>query len=155
MAMSRAMVEKFVAGFADGSVRCSAPDTFDDMQVGKWFTRYLKQKVLTVHEDGFHQSAPENFHPYRLAHEELLSFHKFKMQLGEKDKSFMAKKLDRLRDWWAEFLGIVNSTLDQAQPWRRARIATAAAVSARAWGVAATAPATHRRAIRTRRSPRS
>ena len=38
-----------------------------------------------------------------------------KVIVAKKDKSFMAKKLDRLRDWWAEFLGIVNSTLDQAQ----------------------------------------
>jgi hypothetical protein len=44
---------------------CGAPDTYDDMQVGKWFTRHLMGKVLTVHEEGFHQvrlARPSNTH---------------------------------------------------------------------------------------------
>lgn len=81
MAMSRpALLQR--NGNADCS--CIAPDTYDDMQVGKWFTSRLGIKA--VHEEGFHQANPDHYHPMRLAHEELLSFHKFAMLPPPNDK---------------------------------------------------------------------
>jgi hypothetical protein len=46
--MSYKMLEKFI----DGNVQCSAPDTFDDMQMGRWAKQL---DVVPVHDDRFHQ----------------------------------------------------------------------------------------------------
>ena len=86
---------------------CSAPDTYDDMQMGKWFTSRLG--VAAVHEEGFHQAAPEHYHPLRLAHEELLSFHKFVRQDPPNDRKIdIAKTVAR----YAKEL-IKNPSLEQ------------------------------------------
>ena len=52
--------------------------------MGKWFTSRLGIKA--VHEEGFHQANPDHYHPVRLAHEELLSFHKFVMLAPPNDR---------------------------------------------------------------------
>ena len=55
------------------------------MQVGKWFTAHLG--IAAVHEEGFHQADPDNYHELRLAHEELLSFHKFTKRPPPNDRT--------------------------------------------------------------------
>ena len=60
---------------ADAKCECAAPDTYDDMQLGRWMAQL---SVPAVHEEGFHQAAPSTYVPEILNDQNLLSFHKFK-----------------------------------------------------------------------------
>ena len=44
------------------------------MQFGLWMGRI---RIAAVHEDGFHQAKPPEYHPTTLAHNTAVSFHKF------------------------------------------------------------------------------
>eukprot|EP00465_Bigelowiella_longifila_P009721 CAMPEP_0185274908 /NCGR_PEP_ID=MMETSP1359-20130426/52875_1 /TAXON_ID=552665 /ORGANISM="Bigelowiella longifila, Strain CCMP242" /LENGTH=116 /DNA_ID=CAMNT_0027868059 /DNA_START=52 /DNA_END=399 /DNA_ORIENTATION=+ len=53
---------------------CPYPDTPDDMQLGLWM-KYLR--IPAYHENGFHQSEPNNYHQAALSHYPSVSFHRF------------------------------------------------------------------------------
>merc|ERR1711990_1035674 len=71
MAMSRPAL---LARNSNPELKCAAPDTFDDMQVGRWMTQ---AGISAVHEEGFHQARPDQYHPTILEHQDPVSFHKF------------------------------------------------------------------------------
>lgn len=76
MALSGVALSKLAAC---SSCTCSRPNAPDDMVLGTW----LKTLGVTpVHEEGFHQAEPHNYHPEVLAHAEAaVSFHRFGLQL--------------------------------------------------------------------------
>ena len=55
---------------------CPSDDMYDDMMMGRWFHDI---EINAAHEEGFHQTTADNYHPIRLAHDKPLSFHKFVM----------------------------------------------------------------------------
>mmetsp|Transcript_55477 Transcript_55477/g.179921 ORF Transcript_55477/g.179921 Transcript_55477/m.179921 type:complete len:511 (+) Transcript_55477:65-1597(+) len=80
---------------------CTRPDSPDDMMLGSWFTSL---EVTIVHETGFHQSEPHNYHPevLRLS-EPPVSFHRYNLQLpGSASEEERAK--GRRKNWrqWKE-----------------------------------------------------
>ena len=59
----------------DPELTCVEPDTYDDMQVGRWMSRL---DIKAVHEEGFHQARPEGYHTTLLKNQDpIISFHKF------------------------------------------------------------------------------
>lgn len=71
VALSRTTLKKFLAS----GLQCSAPDTFDDMQMGRWM-RSLS--TAAVHDDRFHQAQPQEYNEFELGQHALASFHKFR-----------------------------------------------------------------------------
>jgi len=68
---------------------CPSDDMYDDMMMGKWFQSI---EINAAHEEGFHQTTPENYHPTRLAQDKPLSFHKFVMDWDGKTESVSLEK---------------------------------------------------------------
>lgn len=76
---------------------CDQPDAPDDMTLGMWFAEL---DVELVHEDGFHQSEPHNFHPEVLgAGGPPVSFHRFNFR----ERVSEAERLKRRRQNWLEW----------------------------------------------------
>lgn len=58
---------------------CRAPNAPDDMTLGSWFTSL---RVPVIHEEGFHQSEPHNYHPQILRYSDKpISFHRYNVRL--------------------------------------------------------------------------
>jgi len=73
---------------------CHTPNSPDDMTLGSWFTGL---QVQAIHEEGFHQAEPHNYHPEVLAlGDPPVSFHRFSMRLPqsspEEEKAALRRK---------------------------------------------------------------
>eukprot|EP00930_Biecheleria_cincta_P057647 TRINITY_DN43547_c0_g1_i1.p1 TRINITY_DN43547_c0_g1~~TRINITY_DN43547_c0_g1_i1.p1 ORF type:complete len:528 (-),score=94.15 TRINITY_DN43547_c0_g1_i1:49-1581(-) len=79
---------------------CASPSSPDDMTLGSWF-RGLE--VEAVHEEGFHQSEPNNYHQEVLrASDPVISFHRYNARLpGSSSKEEYAKAR---RNSWASWV---------------------------------------------------
>jgi len=76
---------------------CQQANAPDDMTLGMWFSDL---DVQLVHEEGFHQSEPHNFHPEVLAAGgTAVSFHRFAFRERVSD----AERLKRRRQNWLEW----------------------------------------------------
>jgi hypothetical protein len=76
---------------------CDQDNAPDDMTLGMWFAQL---DVELVHEEGFHQSEPHNFHPEVLSVSgPAVSFHRFNFRERVSD----AEKLKRRRQNWLEW----------------------------------------------------
>jgi len=72
---------------------CHSPNSPDDMMLGSWFAGL---QVQAIHEEGFHQAEPHNYHPEVLASgDPPVSFHRFAMRLPrsspEKEKAELCR----------------------------------------------------------------
>lgn len=74
MAMSIEALKRRNKCARDGKCDCASPDTYDDMQLGRWMASL---SIPAIHEEGFHQAAPSTYTKKTLADQDLLSFHKF------------------------------------------------------------------------------
>merc|ERR1712204_12261 len=78
---------------------CRQPNQPDDMALGGWFQSL---GVAPVHEEGFHQSEPHNYHPEVLMHaDEPVSFHRFAVRLpssASTDEKMQARR-ENWRQW--------------------------------------------------------
>eukprot|EP00435_Cladocopium_sp_Y103_P026219 s77_g6.t1 len=76
MALSNAALQRLMSCT---SCNCRAPDAPDDMSLGSWFRNL---GIEATHEEGFHQSEPQNYHKELLrASDPPVSFHRFNARL--------------------------------------------------------------------------
>jgi hypothetical protein len=95
MALSKEALRKRNECDSDGKCKCHAPDTYDDMQLGRWMALL---EIPAVHEEGFHQAPPATYHSTVLQNQALLSFHKFKNKDGSKQAD-VGLTANRPRTW--------------------------------------------------------
>lgn len=82
---------------------CGKPNAPDDMALGQWF-RGLSVQI--VHEEGFHQSEPHNYHPEVLASSDPpISFHRYASHLPSNtpEAKVQAKQRSNWRKWQKEY----------------------------------------------------
>ncbi|CAL1169575.1 unnamed protein product [Cladocopium goreaui] len=76
MALSNAALQRLMSC---STCNCRAPDAPDDMSLGTWFRNL---GIEATHEEGFHQSEPQNYHKELLgASDPPVSFHRFNARL--------------------------------------------------------------------------
>lgn len=80
MALSGPALERWADCHRRGECRCNAASSPDDMALGNWMKNL---KVQAMHEEGFHQSEPKNYHPEMLRYSDPpVSFHRFDVLLA-------------------------------------------------------------------------
>eukprot|EP00434_Breviolum_minutum_P019407 symbB.v1.2.017113.t1/scaffold1276.1/size127259/4 len=100
MALSNAALEKLIScTFCS----CRAPDAPDDMSLGTWFRNL---GIDAIHEEGFHQSEPHNYHKELLdASDPSVSFHRFNARLpgSASPEEFHEARRKSWRSWRQDY----------------------------------------------------
>lgn len=84
---------------------CHRPNSPDDMMLGSWFTSL---QVYAVHEEGFHQAEPHNYHDEVLrCSDPPISFHRFGVRLPEKtpEREKAAMRQTNWQAWTNKYFG--------------------------------------------------
>ena len=77
-------------------------------------------KVPCVHEDGFHQTAPQNYHPTVLGNQDLVSFHKYVTECTEHNDDECTKTAineERSLHVYREHLGVGTISAAERKVW--------------------------------------
>merc|ERR1739848_712835 len=81
--------------------KCRSPNAPDDMALGGWFGSL---GVPIIHEEGFHQSEPSNYHPDLLKYSDpVISFHRYGPWGRSGPNTDEKKLMQARRDAWGEW----------------------------------------------------